>query len=166
MIIILKNNESLICDDFKFKCAIGSGGKTTNKIEGDKKTPKGTFSLGTLFYRSDRKRKPETTLKCRKINKKMGWCDDLNSKKDYNKLIKINKTSKIKHEKLFKSDASYDYLIPINYNTKKTIKGKGSAIFIHLTKNYKKTLGCVALREKDFLILVKIIKKNSKIKIS
>ncbi len=166
MIIILKNNESLICDDFKFKCVIGSGGKTLNKIEGDKKTPKGTFSLGNLFYRSDRKKKPETILKCRKINKKMGWCDDLNSKTKYNKLIKINKNSKLKYEKLFRKDSIYDFLIPINYNTGKTIKGKGSAIFIHLTKNYKKTLGCIALKEKDFLILVKIIKKNTKIIIS
>ena len=166
MIIILKNNESLICDDFKFRCVIGSGGKTTNKIEGDKKTPKGTFSLGTLFYRSDRKKKPETILRCRKINKKMGWCDDLSSKKKYNKLITINKDSKLKHEKLFKRNSNYDYLVPINYNTNKTIKGKGSAIFIHLTKNYKSTLGCIALKEKDFLILVKIIKKNTKIKIN
>ena len=29
-------------------------------------------------------------------------------------------------------------------------KGKGSAIFIHLTKNYKSTAGCVALSKKDF----------------
>ena len=56
--------------------------------------------------------------------------------------------------------------IPINYNTKKTILGKGSAIFIHLTKNYKKTLGCIALEKKDFLILAKIINKNTKIRIS
>ena len=55
MIIILKNNERLICDDFKFKCVIGKAGKATNKIEGDKKTPRGTFTLGNLFYRSDKK---------------------------------------------------------------------------------------------------------------
>ena len=70
MILILKNNESLICDDFSFKCTIGEGGKSENKKEGDKKTPKGTFSLGNLFYRADRKKKPETALDCRIIKKK------------------------------------------------------------------------------------------------
>mgnify|MGYP000897077558 len=165
MIIILKNNESLICDDFKFKCVIGKAGKTTNKIEGDKKTPKGIFTLGDLFYRSDKKNKPQSNLKCIKINKNMGWCDDTRSKKNYNKLIKVSGKTNLKYEKLFRNDSIYDYLIPINYNTNQTSLGKGSAIFIHLTKNYKKTLGCIALKENDFLILAKIIKKNSKIRI-
>ena len=165
MIIILKNNESLICDDFKFKCVIGKAGKTTNKIEGDKKTPKGIFTLGDLFYRSDKKNKPQSNLKCIKINKNMGWCDDTRSEKNYNKLIKVSGKTNLKYEKLFRNDSIYDYLIPINYNTNQTSLGKGSAIFIHLTKNYKKTLGCIALKENDFLILAKIIKKNSKIRI-
>ena len=53
----------------------------------------------------------------------------------------------------------------IKYNFNNPVIGLGSCIFIHLTKNYKPTAGCVALKEKDFLILVKLIKKNSKIKI-
>ena len=93
----------------------------------------------------------------------MGWCDDPKSKY-YNKEIKINK--KIKHEKLFKKDGSYDYFVVINYNTKKIIPFKGSAIFIHLTKNYKKTSGCIALKKKDFLILMTLINKKTKIKIN
>ena len=93
----------------------------------------------------------------------MGWCNDSKSK-FYNKEIQIN-NQKIKHEKLFRKDHSYDYLIVINYNTKKIIPSKGSAIFIHLTKNYKKTAGCIALKKKDFLILTKIINNKTKIKI-
>ena len=92
----------------------------------------------------------------------MGWCDDVNNK-NYNKLIKINK--KIKHEKLFRKNTIYDLLIPINYNTKKPIRKKGSAIFIHLTNNYKKTLGCIALKENDLLTILKLINKKTKIKI-
>ena len=94
----------------------------------------------------------------------MGWCDNPKDKKNYNKLVKIGKN--IKCEKLYRSDNQYDLLIPINYNTKKIIPGKGSAIFIHLTKNYKNTLGCIALKKNDFLILIKLIKKNEKIKIT
>ena len=94
----------------------------------------------------------------------MGWCDDVNNKKNYNKLIKINK--KIHHEKLFRKDDKYNLIIPIKYNSKKRIPGKGSCIFIHLTKNYKPTLGCIALKKKDFLIMLKLINSKTKIKIS
>ena len=92
----------------------------------------------------------------------MGWCDDP-LEKSYNKEILIKKN--IKFEKLYRRDDIYDYLIVINYNTKKIIPNKGSAIFLHLTKNYKPTLGCIAISKKDFIILLKIINKRSKIKI-
>ncbi len=162
MTIILKNKETLIFDDFSFKCCVGKKGITNNKIEGDKKTPSGLFSLGNIYYRKDRNSKPITRIKTISISKKMGWCDDADSKK-YNKLIKKN--LKIRHEKLFRKDYKYDYLIPINYNTKNIIAGKGSAIFIHLTKNYSPTAGCIGIKKKDMLILLKIINKKTKIKI-
>ena len=164
MTIILKNKATLLFDDFTFKCSIGKKGLVKNKIEGDKKTPIGVFSLGNLYYRKDRNVKPSTKLKCIPIKKNMGWCDDIRSKKNYNKIIKIKK--KVHCEKLFRKDYKYDFLIPINYNTKKPIIGRGSAIFIHLTKKLKPTLGCVALRQKDFLILLKLINKNTKIKLN
>jgi L,D-peptidoglycan transpeptidase YkuD (ErfK/YbiS/YcfS/YnhG family) len=162
MTIIVKNKETLVFEDFSFKCCIGRNGTTNNKIEGDKKTPKGLFSLGNVYYRKDKNFKPITKLNSIHTNKQMGWCNDVNNKK-YNKLIKINK--KIKHEKMFRKDYKYDYVIPINYNTKNIKIGKGSAIFIHISKNYKKTAGCIALKKKDLLILLKIINRKTKIKI-
>ena len=93
----------------------------------------------------------------------MGWCNDIRFPKKYNKLIRIDRT--IKQEKLKRKDYKYDLFIPIKYNFKTPITGIGSCIFIHLTKNYKPTAGCVALKEKDFLIMLKLIKKNSKIRI-
>ncbi len=164
MTIVLKNKASLLFDDFIFKCAIGIKGLSKNKIESDKRTPIGIFSLGNLYYRKDRNSKPLTKLKCIPIKKDMGWCDDIKSKKYYNKLIKVKKN--ISHEKLFRKDNKYDLLVPISYNTKKPQIGKGSAIFIHLTKNFEPTLGCVALKKKDFLILLKLINKKTKIKIT
>ena len=164
MTIVLKNKASLQFDDFVFHCAIGRKGLTKNKFEGDKKTPIGTYSLGNLYYRKDRNPKPLTKLKCIPIEKDMGWCDDIKNKKNYNKLIKVNK--KIKHEKLFRKDYKYDFIIPINYNSKRTKLGKGSAIFLHLTKNYSSTLGCVAIKKNDFLILLKLINKNTKIRLA
>ena len=163
MTIIIKNKDTLIFDDFKFRCSIGKMGFTKNKKEGDKKTPRGIFNIGNLYYRKDKHLKPTTKLKCIAIQKSMGWCDDPKNKKYYNKLIKIKKN--IKHEILYRRDSKYDFIIPIKYNMKKIKPGKGSAIFIHLTKNYKKTLGCIVLKENDFLILLKLINKKTKIKI-
>ena len=91
MTIILKNKETLIYEEFCFKCCIGKNGLTKNKFEGDKKTPKGTYFLDHLFYRKDKNQKPKTKLKCIPISKNMGWCNDTKVKKKYNKLIKINK---------------------------------------------------------------------------
>ena len=163
MIILVKNKHTLQIDEFKFRCCIGKNGLTKNKKEGDKKTPKGTFGIESLYYRKDRLKKPITSLKCVKIKKNMGWCDDSYLPKKYNKLIKIEK--KIKYEILKRKDHKYDLLIPIKYNFKKPISGLGSCIFIHLTKDYKPTAGCIALKKNDFLIMLKLIKKNSKIKI-
>ena len=163
MTIFIKNKHTLQVDEFKFKCCIGKKGSTVNKIEGDKKTPKGTFKIENLYFRKDRKEKPSTLLKCIEIEKDMGWCDDIRFPKKYNKLIKVKK--KIKNEKLNRKDYKYDLLIPIKYNFKKPVIGLGSCIFIHLTKDYKPTAGCVALKEKDFLIMLKLIKKSTKIKI-
>ena len=163
MTILVKNKHTLQIDEFTFKCCVGKKGLTNNKKEGDKKTPKGTFKIENLYFRKDRLRKPLTLLKCIEIKKSMGWCDDIRFPKKYNKLIKIDE--KIGHEKLMRKDHKYNYLIPIKYNFKKTVAGLGSCIFIHLTKDYKPTAGCIALKEKDFLIMLKIIKKNSYIKI-
>ncbi len=141
MTIKIKNKYTLLFDEFEFKCSIGAFGFTSDKYEGDKKTPTGLFSLGDLYYRSDKVQKPKTKLKCIKIKKK------------------------VRYEKLFRNDYKYNYLIPIKYNWVNPKKNKGSAIFIHLTKNYNPTAGCIALSLKDFLILVKLIKKNTKIRI-
>ena len=121
-----------------------------------------SFSSSVINYRKDKLPKISTKLKKIEIKKNFGWCDDVKSK-FYNKPIKIN--SKVRHEKLYRNDKKYDLLIPIKYNTKKPKKNKGSAIFLHLTNNYKKTQGCVAIKEKDMLILLNLINKKTKIKI-
>jgi L,D-peptidoglycan transpeptidase YkuD (ErfK/YbiS/YcfS/YnhG family) len=162
MIIKLKNKDTLICDDFEFKCSIGKNGLKRNKSEGDKCTPIGTFSLGPVYYRSDRITKPDTELKTIKIHKRMGWCDDPNNTY-YNRKIRLNK--KNKGEKFYRKDKIYDVVLVINYNTKKIVKNKGSAIFMHVTNNYRPTKGCISLSLNDLQILLKIIKKKSKIRI-
>ena len=162
MKIIIIEKDTLLYDEFKFKCSIGKNGKTTKKIEGDNKTPKGLYTLGPLYYRKDRLHKLSTKLKKIEIMKNFGWCDDVKSK-FYNEPIKTN--INVRQEKLYRNDKKYDLLIPIEYNYKRPKKNKGSAIFLHLTSNYKKTQGCVAIKEKDMLILLNLINKKTKIKI-
>jgi L,D-peptidoglycan transpeptidase YkuD (ErfK/YbiS/YcfS/YnhG family) len=91
----------------------------------------------------------------------MAWCDVPKHQK-YNEEIRTkNKNLK---ENLHRKDNKYNYLISINHNERKT-PGKGSAIFLHLTNNYSPTAGCIALKKKDFEILLKLIDKKTKIKI-
>lgn len=164
MSIFLKNKHTLRVGDFNFKCCIGKNGITSKKREGDKRTPKGIFGIEHLYYRNDKLEKPKTSLKCINIKNNMGWCDDVKKPKKYNRLVKISNENKC--EKLNRKDYKYDLLIPIKYNFDNPIVGFGSCIFIHLTKNYKPTVGCIALQKKDFLIMLRLIKKDTKIIIS
>ena len=161
MIIHVKNKNTLIIDDFKLKCCVGKNGLNSNKKEGDYFTPKGLYKLKRLYFREDRVGIPKCKIIKRIIKKNMAWCDDPTNKK-YNEEIKIY--NKNLTENLYRVDHKYDYIITISYNEKK-IPNKGSAIFIHLTDNYKPTAGCVALKKKDFEILLKLIDKKTKIKI-
>lgn len=163
MTILVKNKHTLQIDEFQFRCCIGKNGLTKNKREGDKKTPIGVFKLGNLYYREDRISKPKTKLWCIKITKNMGWCDDQLDHKNYNRLI--NTKFVRKYEKLYRKDYKYDLLIPIKYNFKKPITGRGSCIFLHLTKSYVPTAGCVAIAKNDFMTMLKILKVNSSISI-
>ena len=163
MLIYLKNNNTLCVDEFQFRCAVGKNGLKKNKIEGDGTTPIGKFKLLKLYYRKDKIKYVETKLNKVSIKKKMGWCDDIKSK-FYNMPISVNKN--IKHEKMFRRDTKYDLVIVLDYNFRKPILSKGSAIFIHITNNYKPTAGCIALNKKDLLILLKIISKNTFLKIN
>jgi len=161
MIIHVQNKNTLIIDDFEFKCCIGKKGLNSDKKEGDYTTPKGLFSLKKLYYRKDRVGFTKCKIERKIIKKNMAWCDNPNHV-NYNEEIKVSNINN--KENLYRIDHKYDYIILISYNDKK-IPNKGSAIFIHLTDNYKPTAGCIALKKKDFEILLKLIDKKTKIKI-
>ena len=160
MNIIIKNH-SLLYKGYKLKCSIGKLGITNSKKEGDLTTPKGIFRLGPLYYRKDRIKLPKYKIKKRVIKKNMGWCDDVNSKK-YNQEISF--PFKYQAEKLYRKNNIYDVFINIKYNHSPTIKGKGSAIFLHLSsKRYKPTHGCIGIMKKDFLKILPLIDRKTKI---
>jgi len=163
MNIIIKKHF-LFYQGYKLKCSIGKSGIISSKKEGDLATPRGIFKLGLLYYRKDRNEYFQSKIKKRAIKKNMGWCNDSRSKK-YNQEISF--PFKYGAEKLYRKDRMYDIFINIKYNHFPTVKGKGSAIFLHLTnKKYKPTNGCVAILKKDFLKILPSINKNTKISIN
>ena len=153
----------LVYKGYKIKCSVGKSGISSMKKEGDLSTPKGVFKLGSLYYRKDRINTPKCKIKKRILLKKMGWCNDSKSK-NYNKEIKF--PFKYKAERLYRKDGIYDLFINIKYNFRPVIKKKGSAIFLHLSDDrYKPTEGCVAITKKDFLKILPLITKDTKISI-
>ena len=146
---------------YKIKCAIGKRGISKNKYEGDLCTPIGKFTFEYLLYRKDKIKNLKTDIPKKVIKKNMGWCDDPKSEK-YNKLIKF--PFSYKAEKLFLNKEIYDLLLVINYNRNPVFPEKGSAIFLHIaSKNFKPTKGCIAIKKKDFLKILPLIRKKTKI---
>ena len=162
--IIINRSGYLKYKNLKFKCALGKAGIGNKKSEGDNITPRGNFRIVKIYYRKDRLKKLSSKFTLSEITKNMGWCDDPKSRK-YNQPIKL--PTKYGHEILYRRDKIYDLILVLNYNMKPTIKGKGSAIFIHVAKkNYKKTSGCIALKKADLIYLVKEIEKKTKVNIN
>ena len=158
---IYVHKNKITYTNYKAKCAIGKRGISKNKVEGDLKTPKGSFNLEYILYRKDRIGQIKTSLKKKIIRRNMVWCDDPLSKY-YNQLVKL--PFKYSAERLFRKDNIYDVIIVVNFNRKIIKKNKGSAIFIHLAKkNYKPTKGCVAISKPFMLNLVSMISKTTKI---
>ena len=150
------NSTNLQFLNFDATCCIGLNGLTLNKIEGDNCTPIGTWPFRRVFYRADKQDRPLTRLPLTKITKQMGWCDDPKDDDNYNKLVELPYL--YSHEKLWRNDDLYDIILELGYNDKPPIKGRGSAIFMHLmAKDGSPTAGCISLRKDDLLNLISIL---------
>jgi len=162
--IIVKKTQVLSFLNKKYKCALGYAGIKKNKKEGDGATPSGIYNLTKIYYRKDKIKNLQSPLKKIVIKKNMIWCDDSDSQ-FYN--IQSYLPKKFSYEKLYRKDNIYDIIVVIDYNLNPIKKNKGSAIFIHIAKkNYKPTKGCIALKKRDLLFILKNCKKNTKIKIN
>ena len=161
--MIIVTNKVLKYKNFLYKCAIGMNGITNTKIEGDKCTPSGIYSIDKIYYRVDRLSLPRLNFRTIPINKNFGWCDDVSSS-FYNKFIKfpISYSAEI----LYREDDIYNIICIISYNTNPIIKNKGSAIFLHIANpDYSGTAGCLALKQNDLIELLQNIDTNTKINI-
>ena len=157
---IYVSKKYLTYQNNKVKCAIGKKGIGRKQKEGDQITPRGTFRVKDILYRKDKINYLRSIIKKTPIKKNMGWCDDPKSK-DYNKLIKY--PFNYKSEKLYRSNNIYDIILVLDFNMHPIRKNKGSAIFIHISNSkYSPTQGCIAIKKKELLKLIKFIDKKTK----
>ena len=159
VLITLNSNGkgvNIFFNGWRAPCHIGHGGLTNNKKEGDQCTPIGVWAIRRVFYRPDRDQKPTTKLPTMRITENMGWSDDPRDPDNYNRLISLPYF--YSHEKLWRDDSLYDICVELGYNDSPPIVGKGSAIFMHLSKkDGSPTLGCVALDKNDLLYLLQSV---------
>jgi len=133
----------LVAGGLALPVAIGRGGIKANKREGDGATPRGSFRLRRLWWRSDRHARPRTMLPARLIRKDDGWCEDP-ADRHYNQPVKVPAGSKA--DRLARADRLYDFIIELDHNTRPRVAGRGSAVFIHIARDgFGPTAGCVAL---------------------
>jgi L,D-peptidoglycan transpeptidase YkuD (ErfK/YbiS/YcfS/YnhG family) len=137
----------------RWRCALGRAGISRDKHEGDGATPAGSFVLRRVFYRPDREAKPQSFLPCQALTPEDGWCDDP-ADPAYNQPVRL--AYRASAEALWRSDHVYDLIVVLGYNDAPVVKGRGSAIFLHLAQpDYAPTAGCVALARDDLLALLR-----------
>ncbi len=128
-------------------CAIGRGGLSRRKREGDGASPVGQYRLIEVLYRADRIARPVTRLPVRAIRRDDIWCDDPESA-HYNRPARAPLAAS--HEKLWRDDHLYDVIVVLDHNRKPRVRGHGSAVFFHLARpGYTPTEGCIAVKLAD-----------------
>ncbi len=135
-----------------YQCAVGKGGVRIDKQEGDGATPAGFLPIRRVFYRADRVPPPRCPMPIEPIAVTDGWCDDP-SHRDYNRFVHLPHDAR--HEELWRPDGVYDVVCVLGWNDSPVLKGRGSAIFLHIARpDFARTEGCVALRLIDLARLL------------
>jgi len=141
--------------------ALGRAGIRALKREGDGGTPLGRFAVRQVLYRADRIPRPGTRLPVRAIRAGDGWCEDP-ADRNYNRLVKLSPDSSA--DRLTRADHLYDLVLVLGYNDRPRIRGKGSAIFMHLARpGLAPTAGCIALTRHDLTMLLAELRRGSSI---
>jgi L,D-peptidoglycan transpeptidase YkuD (ErfK/YbiS/YcfS/YnhG family) len=153
----------LVAGNLVLPCALGRSGTTRRKREGDGASPVGRFALLQAFYRADHGPRPRTKLPLRRIRPSDGWCDDAHDRR-YNRLVRRPCASS--HEEMWRADHLYDVVIDVAWNRGPIIRGRGSAIFLHLARpGFEPTAGCVAVDRRVVQRLLERIGPGTRIEI-
>lgn len=126
-----------------FPCALGHGGISAGKREGDGATPLGRMRLIAGYFRDDRRQSGRTRLPMTAIRADLGWCE-VPGDRNYNRPVRMPYAAS--HETMRRSDDLYDVCIVLDWNIRPRRHGRGSAIFFHLARpGFTPTQGCVAV---------------------
>ncbi len=146
----------------RFPCAIGRGGLTDEKREGDGATPLGIWTLPSGMYRPDRGASPKTSIPMREIWPRHLWSDDPRDP-NYNQLVQAHHYA-FSHEKLRMGPPLYDTLLISDQNWPNAVAGKGSALFVHRWRRPRfPTAGCIAFAAQDLDWILRHWQKDSRI---
>ena len=139
------------------RVALGRGGVGAGKREGDGMTPRGVLPLRRILVRADRLGAGELSVPAggvavARIAPSDGWCDDPDHA-DYNTAVTLPHGGR--HERLWRDDGVYDIVGVLGWNDAPVVRGRGSAIFVHLANDeFGPTEGCIALARADLLALL------------
>jgi len=145
----------------RFPCALGKGGVTRFKREGDGATPVGSLPIRRVWWRAEHGPRPRTLLPMRRSRPEDGWCD-APADRNYNRPVHLPYAAS--HETMQRADALYDLVVELGWNDTPVRKGRGSAIFMHVARpGFRPTEGCVALRPRDLRVLLGRISPRTRI---
>lgn len=151
----------MICGNLVLRCALGRGGRSALKREGDGATPRGLFRLESALYRRDRLCRPATGLRLAAIRPGDGWCDAADDR-NYNCLVTHPYPASAEH--LWRRDGLYDVVVVVGYNRRPRRRGLGSAIFLHVAgRGLEPTEGCIALARADLLKVLALIGPGTRV---
>lgn len=146
-------------------CALGKGGISASKREGDGATPLATMRPLAVYFRGDRRLAglAQARLPRILIRKDDGWCDAPCDRR-YNRPVRTPYPAS--HEMMLREDQLYNVCIVLDWNIRPAIRNRGSAIFMHIARpGMKPTEGCIALRPKDMSRLLPLLSRQTKIRI-
>jgi len=132
----------LVAGHSVFACALGRGGISADKREGDGATPMAAMRILGGYGRRGRfsLRSP---LPLKAISPTLGWCEAPGDR-NYNRPVRMPYAAS--HERMLRHDNLYDACIVLDWNIRPRLRGRGSAIFFHLARpGFTPTQGCVAV---------------------
>jgi L,D-peptidoglycan transpeptidase YkuD (ErfK/YbiS/YcfS/YnhG family) len=147
----------------RLPCALGRGGVTHAKREGDGATPAGRFLLRRVWLRPGFPLR-RAGIPLRFVRPDDGWCDDPAHPR-YNRPVRL--PFRASHERMWRDDRLYDAVVEIGWNDRPAVRGRGSAIFLHIARpGYRPTEGCVAVSRRDMMRLLPLIGPRTRIVIA
>ncbi len=132
-----------------YSARLGKNGLSANRREGDGTTPTGTYRIGRTMYGNE----PNPGVKFNYRRLRCGdWWDEDPSSPTYNTFQHVPCGTKPPFgglsEGMWQQPRPYPFLAVFEYNTRPTVPGKGSGMFLH-AQTGGPTIGCVSLRRTE-----------------